>query len=522
MPDWFFETGNPPYLNNEFPAAGSVDQPVDTLISVDIVDAESFVDLSTLDAYVNGADAYRIGLGFVSPYDGPASAITPTIVDGYDAYNLILDRTTNFPTNTDITTRIIVDDYGTNTLDGYWTFRIGEPPFIESYSPVPGAIDIFPNTSISFDIVDRGSGVQASTLDAYVNGADAYDGVSGFIFPYNGPSSSFSFVPGGSIEGYDAYQVVIDNLALYSEGSIVTTRVTGDDNYGGSMDESWSFTIITSPVTFPVNKLYFSDGYGFKGIEQSDLVAESQTQVSTLLSFPTIKSNEIQYIHGNYIDGYLWLALSYDGYNDGYGAEVVKSEVGVISYADGYSADKAQITGNGIMYLINQTHNRVEVYYGIHKQLGRDTPDFIYSTTSTPAIFPGQILCLKVIEGASLRYSGGSRLFIGTSQGMTRIEAYDQESPDGYGAGMDGYGLAIDYGIVGSGATNEVIGGTAPQVVAVTFNEELSIILVATNDGSNNGGITQIALSGNTQVVFLNTINGFLPTNDVIDISGGN
>jgi len=277
-----------------------------------------------------------------------------------------------------------------------------------------------------------------------------------------------------------------------------------------------------------VNALYFSDGYGIKKIDLADLVGESQSVVSTILdttTVPPIPSDSVSHISGNAVGSDDFLAASFDDYGGpSHGAVVIKNDTASVEqYADGYSCNKPGLSDKGILYVINETLNRVEVYYGAHFR-GDTTraPDFIYNTTSTPALFPGQILSLEVIDAASLRLSGGARLFVGTSLGMTRIETYDSQTVDGYSDGLDGYGLAIDYGIVGSGATNEVIGGTAPQVVAVAFNEEQSIILVCTNDSSNNGGVTEITLAGNAQILFLNEATGLLPSNDVRDIDGGN
>jgi hypothetical protein len=145
-------------------------------------------------------------------------------------------------------------------------------------------------------------------------------------------------------------------------------------------------------------------------------------------------------------------------------------------------------------------------------------------------LFPGEILSLRVIDGASLRLSGGARLFVGTDQGLARIEAVDSQTIDGYSDGYDGLGLAKYYGIstsvdtVDGYAVNKVIGGTAPRVVATNFNEEKSTILVCTNDNNNDGGggVTQISLEGDTQIFFINKATGLLPSNNVRDITGGN
>ena len=93
---------NPPFLENRFPAPSSVEVDINTLITVDILDAESYVDLSTIDAYVADSDvdgyriAYRAGVGFVSPYDGPLSAITSTTVEGYHLFHRFFDRRLGF------------------------------------------------------------------------------------------------------------------------------------------------------------------------------------------------------------------------------------------------------------------------------------------------------------------------------------------------------------------------------------------------------------------------------------------
>lgn len=286
-----------------------------------------------------------------------------------------------------------------------------------------------------------------------------------------------------------------------------------------------------------VNTLYFSDGYGIKKINLSALVGESQSVVSVVLNtstIPPIPYDDVSSLSGNYISSNSYLVASFDDYGlaisyDSYGSVVVKNETEVKQYSDGYSNNDSHITDKGILYVINETFNQVEVYYGAHFR-GDTTraPDFIYDENSTPALFPGKIISLKVIDGASLRLSGGARLFVGTEQGLTRIETVDSQTVDGYGDGNDDLGLAKYYGIstcvdtVDGYAVNKVIGGTAPQVVATNYNEEKSIILVCTNDNSNNGGVTQISLESDAQIFFMNQATGLLPSNDVRDITGGN
>jgi len=110
-------------------------------------------------------------------------------------------------------------------------------------------------------------------------------------------------------------------------------------------------------------------------------------------------------------------------------------------------------------------------------------------------------------------------LYIGTTLGFTRVDTYDAQT-DGYGDGMDGYGISNTYSIIGGGAMHEAIGGTIPRVGALASDEEKSIIFVATNDNLGNGGVTQITIDGNTRIIFMTRENGMLPSNDVRDIFG--
>jgi len=173
MPIWYFETGNPPFLENIDPASASTSVDVDTNISFYVVDAESGVDPSSIDAYVDGADAYKGTVGFIAPYNGPSSSFTYLpggSADGYDAYAIVLDNTGLLPTDSIITTRVVAaDNYG-NVLDTDWTFTTweGDPPFLENLDPFSGETGVALDKTISFYITDAFSGVRASTIDAYV------------------------------------------------------------------------------------------------------------------------------------------------------------------------------------------------------------------------------------------------------------------------------------------------------------------------------------------------------------------
>jgi len=104
-----------PFLRNADPV-GTVDPA--TLTSVDVLDDYSAINLSTLDAYVNGIQAFSGPSTFIAPFNGAGSSITPTTVDGYDGYHLVLDNTGLYPqSSTQVVAIVVSDNYG-NTLNG--------------------------------------------------------------------------------------------------------------------------------------------------------------------------------------------------------------------------------------------------------------------------------------------------------------------------------------------------------------------------------------------------------------------
>jgi hypothetical protein len=116
---------------------------------------------------------------------------------------------------------------------------------------------------------------------------------------------------------------------------------------------------------------------------------------------------------------------------------------------------------------------------------------------------------------------------VGSTTGFARIDTYEEETIDGYSASMDGYGMCWTYGIDGSGKDYEALGeannpATASQVIAIHADDEAGIIYAVTDDGQGNGGLTQILLSANRRIFFMNQGNVFLPTNYLRDVHGKN
>jgi hypothetical protein len=259
-----------------------------------------------------------------------------------------------------------------------------------------------------------------------------------------------------------------------------------------------------------VNAIYFSDGTGVKKANIIDLAGESQSIVSTILSFPAIPSNNVGPIHGEMI-GDFFLTLPY---NDGNGCVVVKNETTTNQFLAGQNVLFAKINNRGILYCVRD-NNTIEVYYGANTRSGTRAPDFIYSSSSTPALISGNITAFNLSNDASTELINGTRLYVGTSNGAVVIDCKDAEASAGYSAGLDNIGSARTYRIASGIGTYKVIGGTSSSVSAISSNEDAMMMFVATSQG-----LSQISLNDNKRTIFMTAENNLIPSNTIRDVFG--
>lgn len=112
-----------PFLRNRSPDAGESGVGKNALIEFDILDDAYGVDTDRLDAYVNGVQVFSGPSTFIAPYNGASSSITPTTVDGYAGYHVVLDNTGEFLPNSLFTIRVTAKDFADNLLDEAYAFR---------------------------------------------------------------------------------------------------------------------------------------------------------------------------------------------------------------------------------------------------------------------------------------------------------------------------------------------------------------------------------------------------------------
>lgn len=128
-----------PWLKNASPTTNA---PLDAIISVDILDDYSGVNPHSLDAYVDGYKVFSGPGTFFTPYNGYASTIVSTSVDGYDGYHLSIDNYGLYDSYSLYSVRVVGKDYYGNAFDEYFSFKTGAYPHIVNIEPNPFEITL--------------------------------------------------------------------------------------------------------------------------------------------------------------------------------------------------------------------------------------------------------------------------------------------------------------------------------------------------------------------------------------------
>lgn len=284
----------------------------------------------------------------------------------------------------------------------------------------------------------------------------------------------------------------------------------------GYVLDGYGFNAITTDedsIYFGRSDGYEEDAYGVRRLPFVNLNGDSTDSVQDMFSTrtsPRIPSNEIADLFTVKSGDDTFLVV---GTN--IGTTVIKNNTTAINYGDAVDVSAAYINDRGdTLYVANNTSGRVEVYYGIDSDLSdRITPDAYYGVNTVPEISDSVINQIIVISNASIVDSGSSRIYVGTDDGLTVIHT-DESVPDT----SESAGISITYGVEGSGAMFEILGGDVNRVVAIGVAEQQQQLFVATVDSSLSGGVTTINLPSNTRFQFISQETETLISNNVTDI----
>lgn len=235
---WWFRTPEkvPPIFVNQDPAKSESRVSVlEDVIEFDIISTRADIVANSIDAYVDGSLVFS-NESFQPPFDGLDAYFGHIVtVEGYDGYKLKLDYTSGpwDSYQTIIMNTRATDAYGFVGVDD-WSFRTEDlyPPGykVTSVMPVPGTLGTNPSTLVQIEIYDTGSGVDPSSIHAWVDGIHAYDGSTGiFATGFDGPQSA---VTPEIIDGYNGYKILIDKKTPYKSGSTIVAQIYAEDYEG--------------------------------------------------------------------------------------------------------------------------------------------------------------------------------------------------------------------------------------------------------------------------------------------------
>lgn len=219
---------SPPFITNQTPAPAQTLVPQNSNITLRVTDLASSVVRDSLSVVVRegGEDTVAVAAGLIqAPFDGSASQIVPA-GRGFD---IILDKTTVLAEASTVQVLVTAQDDAGNALSAAtYSFSTGDQtaPSLVCVAPAEiGASDVSPLSSVVFELVDLGTGVDRRSIEVTVDqGAGPEQAVVGgvFVSPFNGPDSAIVATGQG-------YRVTIDPVAQLPNEQLVALSVRARD-----------------------------------------------------------------------------------------------------------------------------------------------------------------------------------------------------------------------------------------------------------------------------------------------------
>ncbi len=225
-----------PFIENESPINGSVNVNKYSNIVFEVFD-DGYVDLSQIDAYVNGAKVFENSSSFIYPWNGPSSAVTNvTNIDGYDGYHIVIDNIGQLRSNYFYTVRVTARDANNNSIESiyYFTSEDYVSPFLDIIYPTDNLTGVNKSTTISSNILDDGY-LDLTQIDAYVDGTLVFSGPSTSVYPWS------MIVTNTTVDGYDGYYLELSNINQLQNNKYYDVRFTARDKSNNSMDSTYTF-----------------------------------------------------------------------------------------------------------------------------------------------------------------------------------------------------------------------------------------------------------------------------------------
>jgi len=288
-----------------------------------------------------------------------------------------------------------------------------------------------------------------------------------------------------------------------------------DHNNVGFILDGYGITAVTATdgyIYFGSDDGYVADAYqtGVFKLWFDKLDGNSTAHVTDAFALPTIQSPVINDLFRGTHANEDVLVVATDS-----GATTIIGEQ-VVQYCSGCDISSAHLDAGGTtLYIANNTRKSVDVFYNINlnSENNRD-PDAYYSAMTSPEILDGYISQIKVVNNSSIMDADSNTLYIATDVGLSRVDT-DESVP----GASEGGGIGFSYGIDGSGAIFEELGGQTNNVVAVDVNTQTLQLFVLTNDAAGQGGLTIINIPSNKQFSYRSHELDTLISRDLRDLT---
>lgn len=231
-----------PYIDpaTQDPPAGSVDQPRNTDITVDVLDDGAGVSAASVWIKVNGTYAW------LSDTQQTGFTVTKTAITG--GYRYVVNPNTDFASYQVVTVAVYADDLASpiNTLNTSYTFRTADTvaPYMAYRHPTQGDTNVAVWHEVNIDLVDAGSGVDASSVVITVAGTTAWQS--------DAAQPGFEGSTKTTISGGFSYS--IQHVTPFLVASPIVIGIVCEDVSGNVLNTSYTFYTESgaTPIIFDV------------------------------------------------------------------------------------------------------------------------------------------------------------------------------------------------------------------------------------------------------------------------------
>jgi len=251
--NWTFRTETdvvPPQVIAETPVRGSVNVPVNTNVTVDVVDKKSHPGTISGTGVVSNTCRFRVSSASFPATVFDESLATVTVVPITFGYRFTIDPAVDFAQNevVSVSAYDCEDQVGNAMIVDNWTFTTvdADPPFVDQTAPADNTTVNLDGT-INFHLKDLGVGVNLADTTVYVNGVYYTNGGGAGSVTTNGTritfANSLDFNGGNYVGDTTAvlglstdYTFLIDPEVDFVDGEAVTVIIYASDFSGNEME----------------------------------------------------------------------------------------------------------------------------------------------------------------------------------------------------------------------------------------------------------------------------------------------